>query len=377
MYHDTQRAAWAEISLDSIRDNYLAIRELAPESEAIVCLKGDAYGHGIVKTAWEFVREGVEYIGVATIEEATALRSAGIRTKIVLLSPVPRGNVKDAIDLGLVSVITTWKDAELLSEMAVRVGVKNPVPFFLALETGMGRLGFLPTPEAYGDIMAITSLPGITLIGVFSHFASADEPDLSFSLVQLDSFLTYDSHLREAGVDTGKRTVANSAAIMSMPDSHLEIIRPGIALYGVYPSAAVDKNILALKPAMSVKANIVYLKKVPKGFPVSYGSRFVTARESLIATLPVGYADGLPRVAGGQARILVRGLYAPIVGTICMDLCMADVTDIPGVTEYDEAVLLGEQGGNLITAEEIAEASGTIPYEVLCRFGQRLHRKYL
>jgi len=171
--------------------------------------------------------------------------------------------------------------------------------------------------------------------------------------------------------------MANSAAIMALPDSHFDIIRPGIALYGLYPSETMDKNILALKPAMSIKANITYLKKTPAGFPVSYGSLFVTQRESLIATLPLGYGDGLTRHTKGNARVIVRGHIVPIVGVVCMDQCMADVTDVPGVCEYDEAVILGEQGGARITAEEIAVDSDTISYEIVCRFGQRLPKRYI
>jgi len=376
MFNEARRAVWMEVSLGNIRDNYMAIRGLAEGCETIACIKGDAYGHGIVKTAWEFVRGGVEYLGVATIDEALALRSAGIRTDIVLLSPVPRGNTKDVIDLRLITVITTLKDAELLSETIQRSGSKD-ISYFIALETGMGRLGFMPTAESFKDIIAITSLPGLKMIGVHSHFAAADEQDLSFSKNQLETFHTFVSHLEEAGVETGKRSMANSAAIMALPDSHLDVIRPGIALYGIYPSETMDKSIITLKPAMTIKAHIVYLKKVPAGTPISYGHKYVTKRESLIATLPVGYEDGLPRHTHDKARIIVRGHYAPIVGNICMDLCMADVTDVPGVEEYDEVLLMGEQDGKRITAEEIAEYSDTIAYEVICRFGQRMPRKYV
>jgi len=376
MYNELQRAAWAEISLGNIRENYLAIRRLAPKSEVIACIKSDAYGHGLVKTAWEMVRDKVEYLGVATIGEAIQLRTAGVLVDIVMLSAVPRGNIKDVLDQDLISVITTFEDAKLLSKAAKSFSAKKDLRYFAALETGMGRLGFMPTPEAQADIAAMISLPGIKMVGAFSHFATADEADLSFARKQLDNFNNYCACLNEAGIDTGKRTMANSAAIMDLPDSHFEIIRPGIALYGLYPSENVDKNILPLKPAMSIKANIIYLKKVPAGFPVSYGSRFVTQRESIIATLPIGYGDGVPRHTKGNARIIVRGMIVPIVGTVCMDQCMADVTDVPGVSEYDEVVFLGEQGGACITAEEIAADCDTISYEVICHFGLRLPRRF-
>lgn len=365
-----------EISLGGIRENFRAIRSLAQGREMIACIKADAYGHGIVKVAWEYVREGAEYLGVATIDEAIALRSAGIRTKTVLMSPVPRGNPKDVIELDLIPVITTFEDAVLISNIAANIGAKKEIQFFLAIETGMGRLGFMPVTEAMDDIFKILSLPYLHMIGVYSHFATADEQDLSYARRQLDAFLTFAARLRDAGVSVGKRTIANSAAIMALPESLLDIVRPGITLYGLYPSKTMDRSVLPLKPVMSVKANIVYIKTVPPGFTVSYGSHFVTERESVIATLPVGYGDGLPRAMSGKGRILVRGQYAPIVGTICMDMCMADVTDIPGVSEYDEVVLMGEQGGKAISAEEIAENSGTIAYETVCHFGQRLPRRY-
>ena len=365
-----------EVSLENIRDNYLAIRNLAPDSEIVACVKGDAYGHGIVKTAWELVRGGVEYLGVATIEEAVAIRSAGIRTKIIILSPVPRLNDKDVIDLDLIPVITTLKDAELLSQ-AAQSFAKKEIPYFIALETGMGRLGFTHDFESFQDILEIISLPGIKLFGIHSHFAAADDPDLAFTKKQLEDFLAFRSELNEMEIDTGKLSIANSAAIMALPESRLDLVRPGIALYGIYPSDMMDKTLIDLKPAMTVKAHIVYLKKVPAGTPISYGHKFTTERESLIATLPLGYEDGLPRHASGKARIIVRGHYAPIVGTICMDLCMADVTDVPDVCEYDEVVLLGEQGGKRITAEEIAKNSDTNAYEAVSRFGLRLPKKYI
>ncbi|MCL2111453.1 MAG: alanine racemase [Clostridiales bacterium] len=377
MFIEERRAAWAEISLGNIRDNYLAIRGLAPGCEVIACTKGDAYGHGIVRTAWELMREGVEYLGVATVGEAVQLRSAGINTRMVLLSPTPRENVKDVLYLGLIPVVTTLDEAKLLSSTVVQEGVKDDVPFFVALETGMGRIGFMPTDEAVGEIAALAALPGICMCGVLSHFATADEADLSYAQGQIGAFNGFCERLAGAGVDIGKRTIANSAGIMALPESHFDIIRPGIALYGIYPSETMDRGGLALKPVMSVKADIVYIKKVPAGFSVSYGRRFVTERESLIATLPIGYADGLPRATTGKGRALVRGRYVPIAGTICMDMCMVDVTDVPGVSEYDEVVLLGSQGDGVITAEEIATNAGTNTYEVVSRFGQRLPHKYV
>ncbi|MDR3305885.1 MAG: alanine racemase [Clostridiales Family XIII bacterium] len=373
MYNEGRRAAWVEIDLDSIVGNYLQIRKITPGCATIACVKADAYGHGLVKVAWELVKSGTEYLGVATLAEAVALRTAGIRTPIVLLSAVPRGNIKDVLDIGVIPVVTTFDDAQLLSEMVGRAGRKKPAEVFIAIETGMGRLGFLYTVKGIAQILQIQSdLPGVHIKGLFSHFATAEDENPSFALSQIDAFSAFENQLALSGLDPGARTMANSAAIMGFPEAHFEIVRPGLALYGMYPSEEMDKDVLPLKPAMSVKANIVYLRKVPPGFTVSYGRTFVTERDSLIGTLPIGYADGLPRNISGRGRVLIRGESAPIVGNICMDQCMIDVTDIPGITEYDEVVLLGKQGEREIPAEEIAELSGTINYEVTCRFGQRL-----
>ncbi|MDR0357790.1 MAG: alanine racemase [Clostridiales Family XIII bacterium] len=376
MRNETRRAAWAEIRLSEIRNNYRAIRALAGDSEIIAAIKADAYGHGAVKVAWELVKEGVDAFGIATLNEAVQLRASGIRTDIVLFGATPRGNVKDLLDLRVIPVITSFEDARLLSEAAERFAPKETVEALISLETGMGRLGFLDDEEGLQAIIAIDDLPHIKIKGWMSHFATSEDPDPTYSLSQIEKFLSFERQLREFGIAPGYRTIANSAAIVNYPQAHFEAVRPGLSLYGLYASERIDKTRLPLSPVMSVKAHIVCLRKTPPGFSVSYGRKFVTSRESLIATLPLGYADGLPRAITGKGRVLVRGAYAPIVGSVCMDQCMADVTDIPGVQEYDEVILMGEQGGLSITAEEIAEKSGTINYEVVTRFGQRLSKVY-
>jgi alanine racemase len=241
----------------------------------------------------------------------------------------------------------------------------------------MGRIGFLHTADTIAGLAEIARLPNLKIKGIFSHFATADEPDPRYAREQMARFTRFAADLRAAGVPIGYRTMANSAAIMNFPQSHYEGVRPGIVLYGHYPSKTVDRTDLPIWPAMSVKANIVLLKRVPAGFSVSYGAAFTTRRESLIGTLPLGYADGLSRSLSGKGRVLVNGCYAPIVGTICMDQCMIDVTDVPGVREYDEVTVLGRQGDCWISPEEIGEKTDAINYEVVCRFGQRLPKIYL
>ena len=377
MYNETRRAAWAEIELNNIVFNYTSLRTFAPESEVIACIKADAYGHGAVKVAWELIKTGVEMLGVATLEEAVALRTSGIRTPIVLLSAAPRGNVKDLMDLEVIPVITTLKDATMYSDIIQKFAPDGKdYEVFIALETGMGRLGFVYGSESINEIVQISDLPKLKIKGLFSHFACADDINPVYSEQQISLFDEFTEDLQVAGIDTSYKTMSNSAGIINYPQAHFQAIRPGISLYGLYPGPDMDRYKIEIEPAMSIKADIVFVKRLPEGSGVSYGAKFVTERESLIGVLPLGYADGLPRTLSGKGRVIVNGEYAPIVGTICMDQCMIDLTDIPGVKEYDEVVVMGKQGDKEITADEIAEKTGTINYEVVTRFGQRLPKIY-
>ncbi|MDR0519388.1 MAG: alanine racemase [Clostridiales Family XIII bacterium] len=376
MHNEAKRAAWVDIDLSSLQKNYDSLRALAPDSAFIAAIKMDAYGHGAVKVAWELVKSGADYLGVATLDEAAALREAGIQTPIVLLGATPRGNVKDVLDLKLIPVVTSVKDAALLSDMAGIFLSDEPVDIFLAIDTGMGRLGVLFDEAGAAQVMDIAKLPGIRIKGVFSHFSAADEDDPAFTLKQIDYFDRICSALEEMGIRPAIRTMANSAGLMRYPQAHYEAVRPGIALYGLYPAPSMDDGTVRLDPVMSVHANIVLIRKVPAGFPVSYGHTFYTERESLIGVLPLGYGDGLPRVISGKGRVIVNGTYAPLVGTISMDQAMVDLTDVPDVEEYDEAIVMGSDGNLSVTADDIAEWAGTISYEVTCRFGQRLPKIY-
>lgn len=377
MFNETRRAAWVEVDLGAIRKNFSNIKSKVGDVDTIPAIKGDGYGHGSVKVAWELLKEGATMLGVSTMEEAVVLREAGINTPIVLFSLTPRGNVKDLIDLNVIPVVSTYEDAIALSDTVKRDSNKGPHEVFVALETGMGRVGITNDKEGLFAIKGICELDGIKVKGIFSHFATADEKDPTYALSQIEKFNAFEETLKSIGLNFNYRTMANSAAVMNYPQAYFSAVRPGIALYGQYPSTEVDESKLDLTPAMSVKANIVYLKKVPAGFSVSYGKKFTTTRESLIGTLPLGYADGLPRFLSGKGRVIVNGVYAPIAGNICMDQCMVDLTDVPGVKEYDEVILMGKQGDKEITATEIGEKTGTINYEVCCRFGQRLPKVYV
>ena len=242
----------------------------------------------------------------------------------------------------------------------------------------MGRIGYLPEDQsAVEEVIKINQLPGFKIQGLFSHFATVDAADKTYSTMQESRFLGFYKKLIAADINIPFRTLANSAAIMEIPSAHFDQVRPGIILYGCYPSHEVDKSQLELKPAMSVKANIVHLKKVPSGTTVSYGRRYTATRESLIATIPLGYADGFPRPYSMKGKVIVNGVVAPIAGNICMDQCMVDVTDVPYVRLGDEVTVMGKDGIHEILADDIADATDTINYEIVCAFGQRLPKVYV
>ena len=375
MLRETLRPAWAEIDLDNIRYNINSIRKKVGARQIIGIVKADAYGHGAVEVSRILIENDVTSLGVATLNEAITLRKAGFTCPIVMLGLTPWAYDSEIIDYDITPVVASYMDTRVLSTLAVQK--KKTIDVLLAVETGMGRIGFVPTRGSITEITGICQLPNIRIRGIFSHFATSDEEDKTFSHQQIKNFETFKADLEAAGVPVPFRTLANSAAIMEMPEAYYEAVRPGIILYGCYPSDQVDKSLLSIKPAMTLKANIVFIKKVPGGTSISYGRKFTTERESIIATLPIGYADGYPRFLSGKGRVLVHGQYAPLVGNICMDQCMIDVTDIPGVRKYDEVVLIGTQGENTILADEIAEKTGTINYEIVCRIGDRIPRVYL
>jgi len=287
------------------------------------------------------------------------------------------------IELDIRPTLNSSSEADAFSAVAERCG--RVLKVHVKVDTGMGRLGFLADQISSGnggqgladEIVRIEALPGIEIEGVYSHFASADSADKTDALRQLERF----NRLREELLPRLKKRpmfhMANSAAIMEIPLSHMDIVRPGIMMYGIYPSKEVDRSRVILEPVLSFKSKVIHLKRVGPGFPVSYGSTFVTERETVIATVPAGYADGYSRLLSSKGEMLVKGTRAPILGRVCMDLTMLDVTDIPGVSLHDEVVLIGSQGGMNISAEEIADRTGTIGYEVLTSISPRVHRVYV
>lgn len=375
MYKEALRPVWAEINLSNLDYNIKQIRQKAGDREIIGVVKADGYGHGSVEVSKVLLENGVNTLAVATLQEAITLREAGIVCPIVMLGITPEMYADTLLKYDITPVTSSYENAAAISEAAK--SADKVVEAFVAVDTGMGRIGFLPDDECIEEIKKIGRLSNLRIKGLFSHFATADEKDKTYAELQLAHYNRISEKLNQAGVDVQMRTFANSAAIMEIPAAYFDAVRPGIILYGCYPSGEVDKSQLSIKPVMSVKANIVHLKKVKPGFSISYGRKFTTGRESLIATLALGYADGYPRYLSGKGRVIVNGVYAPVVGNICMDQCMVDVTDVPEVKLGDEVVLMGSQGGLTILADEIGEKTGTINYEIVCAFGQRLPKVYV
>lgn len=372
---DNIRPTWAEIDLDNLEHNMKEIAKLCKGKEIIAVLKADAYGHGALDVARTLINGGATKLGVAVITEALELRDSGIDTPIVILGYTPLSFAKELIRNDIEQTVYTYECAAELSKEAQSLNKR--VKIHVAVDTGMGRIGFLPTEQGLDEIEALSKLPNVDIDAIFTHFATADEADKSYTLEQMEKFNWFCDALEKRGVNVGKKHIANSAAIIDMPDAYFDGVRPGILLYGYYPSYEVNREKLDLKRVLTLKANISYVKTLPKGEYISYGRKFYTERESIIATIPIGYADGYSRQMLNKAKVIINGQLAPVVGSICMDQCMVDVTDIGQVKEGDEVILLGEQNGVKFDAEDMAEIIGTISYEVICMISKRVPRVYI
>jgi len=336
-------------------------------------VKANAYGHGAIEVARALESFGCAFFGVAIPEEGKQLRDAGITSPIAVLGGIFPDQAPDIVEHNLTPVVFDMAAARALDEAAGRRGVVLAV--HVKLDTGMGRLGILPE-EAVPFFSELKGLENLRVEALLSHFAESEAEEKEFSHRQLSAFLKAAEEIRGLGVNPKLLEMANSAALVDFERSVLGMVRPGIMLYGSYPAPRLRESI-KLKPVMQLKTRILLVKSVPAGFTVSYGRRFTTNRPSLIATLPIGYADGLPRKLGNSGEVLIGGYRAKIAGTVCMDLTMVDVTGVPGVKAGDEAVLIGAQGNETITAEEIADKADTISYEIFCRLSARVPRVYI
>ena len=367
------RPTFCSVNLAALRWNFRQVRKkVGREVKILSVIKANGYGHGAREIGKALEHEGSDAFGVATLEEGVELREAGIRSPIVILAGFYPAQLGQLLRHRLIPVAIEPVGLRHLETLARKGGVS--LGFHLKVDTGMGRIGFLAS-EIASWLPELSKLKALKLEGLFSHFSHAENVGGSYTQRQVKVFRAVIERLRASGYDPPLVHLANSAAVITLPSSYFSMVRPGLMLYGVYPSPAMARRIM-LKPVLSWKSRILQLKRLPKGSSVSYGRTFVTQRESLIATLPVGYADGYHRLLSNRGAVLVRGRRAPIVGRVCMDLTMVDVTDIRGVKQGDGVVLLGKQGRNTISADEMAAWAETISYEILTSISARVPRIY-
>lgn len=367
------RPTSCSIDLDALRWNFNQVRQkVGPKVKILSIVKANAYGHGAPEVARTLAEAGTDFFGVATLEEGLQLRQAGIRTPILILAGAYPEQIDELVHNDLTPSL--YEPGMLRSLELLARKREITLNFHLKVDTGMGRIGFA-APEVDLWLPQLAGLEALKLQGLFSHFSHAESVGGEYTRNQLEMFQRVVKRLREAGYDVPLIHLANSAAVISLPPSRFSLVRPGLMLYGIHPSAEMSTQVL-LRPALSWKTRALQLKRLPSGSSISYGQTFVTRRESLIATLPVGYADGYHRLLSNRGVVLVRGKRAPVVGRICMDLTMIDVTGIAGVEQGDEVVLLGHQGGETVSADEMAGWAETISYEILTSISARVPRIY-
>lgn len=367
----------AVISLDAVEQNFREMRKnIAEDTKMIAVVKADAYGHGAVPIA--HLMEDHDYIwgfAAATAEEAVHLRQAGITKPILILGIVFDEYFPELVQYDIRPAVCEYEEAKKLSDEAVLQN--KTVHIHIALDTGMTRIGYADIPESVEEIKKIAELPNLEIEGMFTHFARADEYDRSPAMVQLERYQDFSKRVEEAGVDIPLHHCSNSAGIIRVPEANLSIVRAGITIYGIYPSSEVERDIVKLAPVMELKSHITYVKDVPAGAAISYGGTYVADKKRRVATIPVGYADGYPRQLSNKGWVLIHGKKAPILGRVCMDQFMADVTEIDNVKKGDEVTLLGRDGDEFISIEEMGDLCGRFSYEFACDISPRVPRVYI
>jgi len=367
------RPVWAEVNLDHIKFNLNQVKKNVPEETLIMAVvKADAYGHGVIPVAEAAVEAGADRLAVALPEEGQELREAGFELPIQILGEVLPGQVSILVNNELIPTISKIETVELLDKLAEEKGITKKV--HVKVDTGMGRIGVFPD-NAVNFIKEIMSFKNIEIEGLMTHFAKADEEDKDYTYNQWDQFQMVIDRLSEENIEIPIKQAANSATIIDLPHMALNMVRPGIMMYGLRPSHEVDQD-FTLKPALSWKAKIVYIKEVPPGTGISYGATYITEDKAKIATIPMGYADGYSRLLSNKGEVLINGQRAPIRGRVCMDQFMVDVTHIDDVKVGDEVILIGKQGNAEFSATEMADIIGTINYEITCDITKRVPRIY-
>ena len=366
---------YADIDLDAIYENVKNAKALLKkDTKMMAIVKADGYGHGAVEVARQ-IDELVDAYGVAILEEGIELRKAGFTKPILILGYTPKPLYPAMIRYNIATAVFTMEMAKEISDTAVAMH-KN-ANIHIKLDTGMSRIGFAITKESKEIIEQIAKLPGIEIKGCFSHFARMDEKDKTKANEQFAKFTKMVNALEKDGVDLGIRHISNSAGIMEAPEVQMDMVRNGICLYGLYPSEEVQKERLPLKPAMELKAYVSYVKTLEPGVEIGYGGTYTTTKKTRVATIPVGYADGYSRCLSGKGSVLIHGKKAPILGRVCMDQFMVDVTEIPDVAFMDEVILIGRDQEEQIKVEDLAELSGRFNYEFVCCLSKRIPRAYL
>ncbi|MGE5446601.1 MAG: alanine racemase [Ignavibacteriales bacterium] len=360
------RPTWAEINLDSLKSNFLRTKRIVGNNVGVISIvKADAYGHGAVAVGKALIEYGSDMLGVATVEEALELRESRIHASITLLGGIQPEEAESTVKNDLTPSLFSLHSAYAINKYAEKMGKR--VKYHLKVDTGMNRLG-VDSGEICDFLNQLSSFKNLEMEGVFTHFANADGEFRDSTLNQISSFRAILSLINQVGFSPKYIHSANSAAIQRFHESHMNLVRPGIMLYGSGRIGNCD-----LKPVMSLKTRIIQVKRIPSGTPVSYGGTFVAAKPTVIATLPIGYADGYMRRLSNRARVSIRGATAPVVGTVCMDLIMIDVTEVPGVGIGDEVVIFGD---DLVSVEDVARWANTISYEILSTIGKRVRRLY-
>lgn len=368
-----QRPVWAEIDLDNYTHNIRVIKKRYPNALIMAVVKADGYGHGARQVAKAGILGGAERLAIAIVDEGIELRTAGFTVPIQVLGGTLENQLEQVVDYDLIQTVYNLEIPQALSKIAQRK--KKKVKVHLKIDTGMGRIGVLPV-KALELAEKIVALPYIELEGLMTHLATADEADKSYTEMQVSLYRQVLNEFFERGIKIPIKHLANSAAIIDLPNLEFDLVRPGIMSYGLWPSKDVDHTI-DLRPVMTWKARIIHCKEVPSGAAISYGRTFLTKKTSKIATLPLGYADGYSRSLSNKGQVLVQGQRAKVVGRVCMDQIMIDVSHLSDVSVGEEVVLLGSQGFERISAEEMATWIGTINYEVVCLVNKRVPRYYI
>lgn len=365
---------WAEIDLDAIYHNVAAAKALTKAGTKLMAvIKADGYGHGAIPLA-EVLDPLADAYGVAIVEEGIELRQAGVNKPILVLGYTPESLYEPMLNYDIIATVYSREMAASLSETALRMGKCAKV--HIKLDTGMSRIGFLPNSESLQEIQHIAAMPGIEIDGCFTHFARMDEMDKSKAETQFCRYMDFTAQMEASGIALPVKHVSNSAGIIEMPEVNLDMVRDGICIYGLYPSEEVNRERLSLTPAMQWKARVSHVKILPVGVEVGYGGTYTTMRETRVATIPVGYADGYPRSLSNRGSVLIHGRRAAILGRICMDQFMVDVTEIPEVQTGSLVTLFGRDGDAVLPVEEVANLSGSFNYEFVCDVGKRVPRVY-